>query len=96
MKRDARMEQFFRESLDASSLCLENLLRAHQTSPSQHVLRFERVALLESALRELPEDQRAAIEFQFLSGHSLEEIARMMGRTKPSVAGLLRRVATFA
>jgi RNA polymerase sigma-70 factor (ECF subfamily) len=46
---------------------------------------------LAQALAELPDDQRAAVELKHLKGYSLEEVARQLGRTKASVAGLLFR-----
>jgi RNA polymerase sigma factor (sigma-70 family) len=47
--------------------------------------------MLAAALDALPEEQRMAVELRYLGDCSLEEIATMMNRTKPSVAGLLRR-----
>ncbi|MDA2923170.1 sigma-70 family RNA polymerase sigma factor [Acidobacteria bacterium AH-259-L09] len=90
-KRDAALEQSYRETLDTSATRLERLVPAQQTSPSQKVLRRERALVLAEALADLPDDQRTAVELHHLSGYSVAEIAEQMNRTKASVAGLLRR-----
>jgi len=90
-KRDAALEQSYRETLDDSANRLGRLVPADQTSPSQKVLRHERAFVLAEALAELPDDQRTAIELHHLVGCSVAEIAGQMNRTKASVAGLLRR-----
>jgi len=90
-KRDAALEQSFRETLDESSKRLGRLVPADQTSPSQRVLQHERVLFLTEALAELPDDQRMAIELHHLVGCSVAEIAGQMQRTNASVAGLIRR-----
>ena len=90
-KRDAALEQSYRETLNTSATRLDRLLPPDQTSPSQEVLRQERTLLLAEALAELPEDQRTAVELHHLDGYSVSEISKRMDRTKAAVAGLLRR-----
>ena len=46
---------------------------------------------LANALEHLPEDQQTAVELHHLAGYTMAETAEQMGRTKASVAGLLRR-----
>ena len=47
---------------------------------------------LTEALAALPEDQYQAINLHFLQGLPLAEVAhRMGGRSRPSIAGLVRR-----
>jgi RNA polymerase sigma-70 factor, ECF subfamily len=84
-----------REWLEAaivqSSSRLEAWLAANETSPSQRAVRHEELLRLTEALAKLPDDQRRALELQHFEGCSVEEIGQRMGRSKPAVAGLLRR-----
>ena len=89
-KRDAALEESYRETLDESAVRLQRFT-ADQTSPSQKVLRHERALLLAECLVKLPEDQKAAVKFHHLQGLSVAEIAEQMNCSKASVAGLLRR-----
>ncbi len=89
-KRDAAREQAIHQVLDGSATRIVELA-ADQTSPSQYVLRNEGAIRLADALEALPNDQREAVELHHLAGHSVSEVAEQMARTKPAVAGLLRR-----
>ena len=89
-KRDAALEESFRETLNSSSGRMARLA-GKRTSPSQHVLRGERESLLAEALGRLPEDQATAVSLRYLAEFSVAEIATAMDRTQPAVAGLLRR-----
>jgi RNA polymerase sigma-70 factor (ECF subfamily) len=90
-KRDAAMERSLVASLDESSVRLEAWLADDRSSPSQHAMRHEQILLLADAMAAMPEDQRRAIELHHLRGGSLAEVAAELGRSKASVAGLLRR-----
>ena len=90
-KRDAALEESFRQSLDASARNLEEMIPDDRTSPTQRVLRHERALRLTAALAVLPPEQRTAIELHHLAGYSMKEIAQQMNRTSVSVAGLVRR-----
>ena len=91
-KRDAALERSCRETVEGSASRMLMLLPAReQTSPSEYVARRERGLILAAALESLPEDQRTAVELRYLGDSSLAEVAAYMNRTKPSVAGLLRR-----
>jgi len=89
-KRNAGLEESFRESVDASAERFAQFA-AKGTSPTQYVLRRERELLLAEALEDLPEDQAAAVSLRHLAGYSVDEIAKEMSRTNAAVAGLLRR-----
>ena len=90
-KRDVRRDRSTEERLAADSLRLGGLLEADDSSPSAGAARHERAVLLAAALEDLPEDQREAVARHYLDGETPAEIAAAMGRTGPSVAGLLRR-----
>ncbi len=85
--RDVRLEQ----TLQDSSGQLERWLAAPDSSPSEHALREEQTLRLARALAQLPEDQRTAVDLKHLQDCSVEAIARRLGRSEASVAGLLRR-----
>jgi len=90
-KRDAALEQSYREALEDSATRLGTLIPADLTSPTVHVLENERTRCLAQALDALPKDQQMAVELHHLAGFSVSEIADRMNRSKASVAGLLRR-----
>jgi RNA polymerase sigma-70 factor (ECF subfamily) len=89
-KRDVNREQSL-AALDRSSIQLEALLAAQQSSPSLRAERNEDLLRLADALQQLPEAQRQAVELHYLCGWTLAAIAEQMGRAKSAVAGLLHR-----
>ena len=89
--RDVACERSLEQALEQSSACLHAFLASDQSSPSQQVIHKEQLLRLSSALDQLPEDQRIAVELQQVQGLSVEDIARHMDRTKSAVGGLLRR-----
>lgn len=84
-------EQTLARQLEQSSARLDELLAADQSSPSQRITEAERLLHLADALRELPEDQRRAVELRHLKGLTLAEISESLGKTMPAVGGLLQR-----
>jgi len=90
-KRDAALEATYLETMAGDASRLQRMPIVEQTSPSQHVARQQWALRLADGLQELPEDQRAAVELHYVGGYSLAEIATRLDRSKPSIAGLLRR-----
>jgi RNA polymerase sigma-70 factor (ECF subfamily) len=86
-----RQAQSLERALDEWSRLLERWLAADESSPSQRLMRQERLLELAEALGGLPEDQRTALELRYLQGLSVAEVCRRMGRGTPSVANLLYR-----
>ena len=70
---------------------MEAWLAADQSSPSDQAIRHEQLLRLAQTLARLPDDQRSAIELHHLKGCSVTDIAQQWGRTRPAVAGLIRR-----
>jgi RNA polymerase sigma-70 factor (ECF subfamily) len=90
-KRDAALETRYLETLERSAIGLQKLVAADQTSPSGVAARNEVLLRTAAAMSTLPEDQRTAIELHHLVGFTVSECAERMDRSKPAVAGLLRR-----
>jgi RNA polymerase sigma-70 factor (ECF subfamily) len=90
-KRDVRREGSLEAALDLSASRIEQWLAGSQSSPSQHAIREEELLRMAESLESLPQAQRRAIELHHLQGLPLAEIARLLGSTKPAVAGLLHR-----
>jgi len=90
-KRDIAREQDILEAVDQSSVHLENWLAAEESTPSQVASLNEELLRICSALQELPEAQRQAIELYYWHGCSSSEISQRMERSPAAVAGLLKR-----
>jgi RNA polymerase sigma-70 factor (ECF subfamily) len=90
-KRDAALELSLQQALADSSSRLEHLLAADQPSPSQQAEHNEQMLRLARALEALPESQREALLLRYTQGLSVPEICQQLGRSRASVASLLRR-----
>ncbi|MBW2529224.1 MAG: sigma-70 family RNA polymerase sigma factor [Deltaproteobacteria bacterium] len=90
-KRDAALERQYVETLNSSSDRFARIVVAGTGSPSADVARLRELVRIAEALEQLPEDQRVAIELHHVMGYAVAEIAEQMDKSKPAVAGLLRR-----
>ena len=90
-KRDVRREKSIQAAVDASSMRLEGLLSIDESTPSMKVQRGERMLIMAQAIEKLPDAQREALLLHYLDQKSMPEIAEQLGKTRGSVAGLLRR-----
>lgn len=89
--RDLHRERSLDAALEQSASRLQLLLTADQTSPSHGAVRSEEAVRLAKALHQLPDDQRRVVELHHLQGISVSEVAELVGRSRPAVAGLLFR-----
>jgi RNA polymerase sigma-70 factor (ECF subfamily) len=92
--RDVDLEVSLERQLQHSSTRLADWLAADASTPSQKIGKHEQLVELAAALAALPDDQREAIEMHHIQGMPLAQIAETLGRSKPSVAGLIFRGVT--
>lgn len=90
-QRDVRREQMLPHSVDESAMGLDALLIANDSSPSEAVDKRFRALEVARAIEQLPDQQRDAIMLRYFQKTTLEEIANHMQKSKPAVAGLLKR-----
>jgi RNA polymerase sigma-70 factor, ECF subfamily len=90
-RRDARRDVPIDVSAGSNAAPLIDLLPADASTPSGRAVRAEEAGVLARALAGLNPDQRRAVEWRYLHGRSVREIADALGRSKEAVAGLLKR-----
>jgi RNA polymerase sigma-70 factor (ECF subfamily) len=90
-KRNLHLEKSLETIMAESSARLEAYLTADQSSPSQQAQRNELLLRTAEALETLPEDQRDVVMLRDLMNQPVAEIAKQLGRTEKSIAGLLLR-----
>ena len=89
--RELGRERSLEAELERSSIRMEDMLAADQTSPSERAVRREELLRLARALSPLPEDQRRVVELHYLKGLTVADVAEQIGRTRPAAVGLLFR-----
>lgn len=90
-KRSVDREVALPLHIEDSALRLDAYLSAILPQPDSRLLAEEQAIEVAKALERLPDAQREAISWKYWHDLPLEKIAELMGRTKVSVAGLLRR-----
>ena len=90
-KRDVGREVSIDASLAQSSMRLDQLLAAHETSPSGQAAAREQSLLLARVLEQLPDDYRQVIIWRNLEDLPHEEVARRMNRSEGAVRMLWMR-----
>jgi len=90
-KRDVGRERSLDAVLAESTARLEGWLQADQSSPSEEVLRQERVLRLAEALASLPEEEQEVLLLRHCQDLTLEEIGTRLSKTRYAVARLLHR-----
>lgn len=90
-KRDVTLERSLQSSLEQSSARLEAWLVADQATPSEVAERNEQLLNLAQAMSGLPEAMREVLLLKHCHGWSVAEIGDHLGRSRASVASLLRR-----
>ena len=75
-------------SVDESSVRLEVVLEADQTSPSQQLIREEQLLALGEALGGVNADRAERSSCTISNRFSLADVASRMGRSQAAVAGL--------
>ena len=90
-KRDVRRERSMASVIEQSSLQLEKVFCDPASSPSHKASRNEELYRVATALQNLPDHQREAIELHYLQHCSFAEVAQRMELSRDQVAGLIRR-----
>ncbi len=90
-KRDVTRERSIQQSVEASSIKLERLLASEGPPPEDIAERNERTLRISAAISALPDSQREAVELHYWHRWTLQQIGEHQGRSKSSVAGLIRR-----
>jgi RNA polymerase sigma-70 factor (ECF subfamily) len=90
-RRSPELEASLQAAVYESSLRLERILAADQSSPSERVERGEVLLRWTQAVEALPDEQRDVVLLRDLHGLPVKQIAERLGRSEKSIAGLLLR-----
>src|SRR6185295_18881974 len=77
-----------RSEKTGSTHSLLDWLRGPDNTPSRHAAQIEAEDALEVSLAGLPEHARQAVRLVYLEGRSVDEVARIMGRTERAIHNL--------
>jgi len=90
-KRDINREQSIAADLDASSMRIESFLADKEPSPSQALVRKDRLRIVAAAIESLPDEQRQVVVLRYWEGKSMQEIADLLNKSTSAIAGLRHR-----
>ena len=90
-KRNVDKELDISQAIDQTTLRLELMLEADQTSPLSGAIRNERWIQLIKNIELLPIAQREAIILFYVEGCGISEICQRLEKTPAATAGLLKR-----
>jgi len=100
-KRNVRIEVQLQNGIDASSMCIANIIPSGGQSPSSFLSQRERSVQLATAISSVPGDKREVLILHGIQGMSIADVAKSMGRTEASTWKLwgrglqeLRRLCT--
>jgi RNA polymerase sigma-70 factor (ECF subfamily) len=89
--RIADHERQIQQAVDQSSVWIDASLGAEQSSPSHQAMQHEELQRQATALGQLEEAEREVVTLLVYFDWTQAEVAAHVGRTRPAVAGLLRR-----
>jgi len=89
--RDFRREVPIDDLLSESSVRVASFFAVSTLTPDEQAARCELLLRLAGAIERLPPDQRDVVNLRDIQGRRVEEVARLLGKTKKAVAGLLLR-----
>jgi RNA polymerase sigma-70 factor (ECF subfamily) len=90
-KRAIHRERCLHAMFDDSSACLEEMVADAGPSASGEAVRRERLLRLAELLEEVPQAEREVLLLHHCRGLPVAAVAAKLGRSRASVAGLLRR-----
>lgn len=90
-RRDINREQPLAANVRSSSRRLNDFLAVDQSSPSQNLLRQEKIQFVAEAIERLPKDQREVVILRYRNQSSIQELATALGKSTSAIASLLHR-----
>jgi RNA polymerase sigma-70 factor (ECF subfamily) len=89
--RDISRERSLDAEIDRSAARIEGWLAVAGLPPDAQAEREEQLQRLATALAQLPDDQRTAVELKHLQSWPVAAVAEHLNRSEAAIAGLLRR-----
>jgi RNA polymerase sigma-70 factor (ECF subfamily) len=90
-RQQGNRERSLNDALERSATRLDAWLDSGRSSPSQKLVREERILQMVEMMATLPRDQRTALELRHMQGLSVPAAAALLGKSPAAVASLLYR-----